>query len=596
MTKELVTTDRREWSSSPSTMRDLSVGRGRRRPWAVVTALLVGVGLTACDTTAPAPEVGPEVLATWENGEIRVEDLDAYLLSLPPGARFPGPEEEPQSWLDRQVRELFERQVLLADGDAVAELEADPSFEEAWGQRSRTVLSRTWMEIHNEPFELTPADVKAVYDASPERWKSPERRTFRHLLRTFPADADEAARDAVCAEVEDLRRRIAGGASFEALTLRYSQASTAAAGGIVGAVSREQLRGDAGEMIFSLEAGSVSPVLRNRAGCQLFLVIQVIPAVDTSFELAQETLAGELIDQRRISWHLAKLEEVAAESGVELPDWLGGQAPADLAVDAVLFEHAGEEILSQDLFDLVRTGVSMPVALQNAIGDLLFSAALLEESPELAEERLAKAREAMVLDRLRRQELRAYLATQEETLLRERYEDRKTAYQSDPKHELTVYSWPIGAGDPLASLVRPRKLVTVLAGGGDPTTVWSDFESDPGIERQALPQLGIRQLVQRYPSLAPAVLEPREEGEVVGPFRCGDRICVTQVEVLIPARQLSFLEVQDQLRAELIREEGAAMEAEWSRELEERLGFQLYPEHLAGFGGRLIEGLLEGTS
>jgi hypothetical protein len=546
----------------------------------------------ACGRT-PEP-VDPEVLASWDGGEIRVAELDAYLLSRPPGERFPGPEEEPQSWLREHLRHLFERRALAASVEEEA-LAADEELERGFEERARAVLYQAYQRRRDARFEVTADAAREYFEEHRERWESPERRAFRHLFLAFPEGADDAERDRICARAEEIRRQVLEGASFEAMVRRHSDSANAVVGGMVGALTRDRLRGEVGELVFSLEAGEVSEVLRNRAGCQMFKVVQVVPAAEAEFPLLQEEIVRQLAEERRYRWRQELIEEEARIAGAPLPEGLAEGRITDVTADQVLFELGDQRITGRDVAVRSRgTGQPPAAVLQRMIGELLFSAAMEREAPEETGKLLAAARRGYTDDYLRRRALLDYLQSQPEERLQEYYDRHQSRYLSDPQVELTVYSWPIGEGDPLAYLRRPRAFVAAVEEAGGVEEVWPRFEDDPGVQREAVPQSNLRELAARRPDLSAPLLEEISEGDVLGPYRVGRRLLVVRIETFVPPRQLSFFEVRDRVQRELVQDEGAEMAAEWGERLAEEKGLRIHGENLASFGDRLLEGLLEG--
>jgi len=566
----------------------------RRRVTSLVFAVLAALSLLVAGCGRTPEPVDPEVLASWDGGEIRVADLDAHLLSRPPGERFPGPGEEPESWLREHLRRLFERRVLAASAEPEA-LATEEEFERGFEERARTILYQAYQRRRDARFEVTVDAAREYFEEHREQWESPERRAFRHLFLAFPEGADDAERERICARAEELRRQILEGASFEAMVRRHSDSANAVVGGMVGAVTRDQLRGEVGELLFSLEAGEVSEVLRNRAGCQLFKVVQVVPAAEAEFPLLQEEIVRQLAEERRYRWRQELIEEEARAAGVSLPEGLAEGRITEVTPDQLLFELGEERITGRDVAVRSRgTGQPPAAVLQRMIGELLFGAAMEREAPEESEELLATARRRYTDDYLRRRALLDHLRSQPEERLREYYDRHQSRYLSDPQVEVTVYSWPIGEGDPLSYLRRPRAFVAAVEAAGGVEEVWPRFEDDPGIRREAVPRSNLRELVARRSDLSAALLDEISEGDVLGPYRVGNRLLVVRIETFIPPRQLSFFEVRDRVQRDLVRDEGDAMAAAWGERLAEEKGLRIHEENLASFGDRLLEGLLEG--
>ena len=559
---------------------------------------LLGLGLLCLGCRRAPDAVDSDLLAQWQGGEIRVADLDAHLLRLPVAERQPPAEVSTIDWLRRSVQHLFEQRHLL-HSPGVAALTGDESFAQGWEQKRKDTLVRLYLRRKNEAFEVSARDIREYFEANRAQWQMPERRVFQNLLLAFPETATAAQKDALCERAEELRRQLIDGASFDAMVRQYSDSSNAATGGLVSALSKDQLRGEVGDLLFSLEPGEVSRVLRNRAGCQLFRVRQIMPAVEPQVELLQEEIANILGEERRTVWLRRLMEQEAAALGVSLPTALDGTDWQALAADEVIFALGEEVVTLRDLLPAIRQGTSPQKALADQVSRLLFIAAMEEMGPETWDLQLHQIKEGFSHDFLRRRALREYLTGQPEELLRNFYDDNKGRYMSDPRMELSIYSWPIGAGDPLTFVQRPRRFAEALrarpeAAAGE--ALWQqELEAGEVGEHVVLPQMGLRDLFARRPELAAALMEEHSEGSVLGPHRSGRFIYVVQINVYIPPRQLSFLEVQGQVRTDFIAERGEAMAAEWSQKLAEDQGLVIYDEHLERFGQRLVEQLMQGS-
>ncbi len=553
------------------------------------------LGLWGLGCQPAAQPVEPEVLAKWDGGQLKVADLDAYLLRLPVAERQPPATSSTAEWLRLHLDRLFERRHLLSSPEAEA-LADDETFASGWASKRDDILMRRYLQRHNQSFEVSGQEILAYFEAHRDDWHSPERRIFQNLLLAFPASASAEQKDAICERAEELRRQLVDGASFDTLVRQHSDSSNAATGGLVSALSRDQLRGEVGELLFALEPGAISRVLRNRAGCQLFRVRQVIPAVEPQVELLQEEIANLLGEERRAIWLRELMEKEATAQGVDLPEALDGTDWQALPADEVIFSLGEDVVTLRSLLPAIRQGKTPEKALAEQVSRLLFIASMENLGPEVLDPLLAAAKEGFSQDYLRRLALRDHLTRQPEELLRQAYDNNKGRYMSDPRLELTLYSWPIGGGDPLAYLERPRRFAEALK--ENPQTaaeLWQAESEATAAEQAVLPQMGLRDLFASRPELSAALMEEHVEGAVLGPHRSGRFIYVVQINVYIPPRQLSFLEVQQQVRADFISEHGEAMAAEWSRSLAEDQGWVVFEDNLDLFGQRLVEQLTRGA-
>lgn len=579
-----------------SVMRDpLALGQGMLPPRSMLLGLVILAGWAlACRSSPPPPDL--EVLATWRGGEIRVADLDAFLLQQPTGQRRPKDGESTGDWLGRQLRLLFRQQQLLREAESLG-IEDAAEYLDRWREVRRRAMVRIYLQRHSGPGEVTGEEIQAYFEAHRDTWRAPEKRIFLNLLLAFPDSASARDRDAQCARAEALRQDIIAGASFEELAKEHSDSSNAASGGLVAALARQQLRGEVSDVLFSLASGDVSRVLRNRAGCQLFKVRQIIPAIEPSVELLQGEIAEILIEQRRREWQLELLRVEADRQGVHLEAALDGVDWQTLPVDQVLFELGQERVTPKDLVVGTQAGKSPSEALLDRISDILFVASMeADGGPELAA-LLEPVKRQFTLEFMGRQGLREHLKTLPDEPLRQFYEVHRSRYTSDPRMEWTLYRWPLGAGDPLDAFAAPSALAATLR--SDPEgaeAMWRRMEAAGGADRVALPEMSIRELLARHPELSAALLEEHDEGRVLGPHRSGDTLYVAVVEVYLPPRQLSFLEVRSQLQADFIAERGEVVADDWARQLATRHDLRVYGDHLDRFPRLLLERLRDGDS
>ncbi|MEP3786090.1 peptidyl-prolyl cis-trans isomerase [Ascidiaceihabitans sp.] len=184
--------------------------------------------------------------------------------------------------------------------------------------------------VHLSPDSLLPTieipedQLRAEYETRIDEYNTPERRLVERLVFLDQEAADQAA---AALEVN--------GTTFEALVdgrgLELADID-------LGDVQRLEL-GDAGEAVFTAEAGDVVGPFATDLGPALFRVNGVLPAQSTSFEDAQLELRDALGSDRarRIIASEAEnlddllaggttLEEIAAESDMELGtlDWFDG--------------------------------------------------------------------------------------------------------------------------------------------------------------------------------------------------------------------------------------------------------------------------------
>jgi len=537
--------------------------------------------------------IGIAEMATFRGGIILADDLDRYLLALSTGQRRPASGEELGAWIRHQLEDLVERRLLTSDR-RMALLADEPDFRLAWERRRVVALAEAHVNQIGHQISVSQEEARAYFDQYRESAKQPERRAVLNLLLAFGAEADEETKDEICSQAEELRREIERGASFETMAMRHSDSSTAASGGLIGAVRRSDLRGDAAELIFSLEPGQVSPVLRNAAGCQIFIVREVIPATEMTFESRYQEVHDTLFETSLRERVRIAADRVAADLGVEMPAALDLETLREQGPEEEVLTIAGEAITVGELMGSLRRGMAPEAALRQLADQRLLAVGLQLRAPDDAERLLARARDELAITLQRQRALAASLAALPSDVLRRFYDENRPRFITDPHAELVDLSWPIGPGDPQAALETPRAVVAALEEGEEVSAVWADFGQGSESRRKTLPLASVRQLVRGGLGIERVLRQSFGEGDVLGPIRVDDRLHVLYVDTFIPPRQLSFAEVQDRARALYGRKHASELEDARRAALFDEAELVIDESRLERFGAGLIDRLIQG--
>ena len=265
----------------------------------LVVSLLVATGFTAALTAqptptaaavaAPAASADPVVLSSGSI-EIRKSEFEAALQSLPPQyqqfALGPG---------KKQFAEEFLRMKLLAIEGAKAGLENDPELQKQLAAVRENLLASAQLKKMDAAITVAEADLRAAYDA---RKADFEKAKARHILVAFkgsPAAQSgkpELTEDQAKAKAEELRAKVEGGASFEAVAKSDSDdTGSGEQGGDLGEFGRGQMVPEFEQAAFTTEIGKLSPVFRTQYG---FHFVKVDARNTTPFEQAKEGLERSL--------------------------------------------------------------------------------------------------------------------------------------------------------------------------------------------------------------------------------------------------------------------------------------------------------------
>jgi peptidyl-prolyl cis-trans isomerase D len=264
--------------------------------------------------------------------------------------------------------------------------------------------------------EIDDEELRRVYDEDQSRFGQAEQRSVRHLLLTVPQDADDAAAQAVEAQIRAIRERILAGEPFAELARSVSQdPGSASQDGSLGTIEQGLMDPVFDSVAFTLPVGELSEPVRTRFGYHLIEVTEIIPPAIKPFDQVKEELRAEVSRQRAESLfydlgerlaNLAyespdSLEPAADELGLTLrqSDWIGREGGEGvLAHPRVMGAAFSDEVLvGRANSDLIEPERDTLQALVLRVADHRVAAIrpLDEVRDEIAEElRLEQAREA----------------------------------------------------------------------------------------------------------------------------------------------------------------------------------------------------------
>lgn len=255
---------------------------------AAALALLLAAAGCAKNGRPGAP--GPSVVATV--GDQRVT-LDEFFASARNAAG-----EDPKNVSPRVLSSLLDQyldEVLLERAIASAR-PAVPGATPA--ERRRAYLARrAGLDA------LSDADLKAEYEAHPERYRRPTVVRVSQLLFRTREDADAAL------------KKLKGGTPWIEVSRASSAAPNAASGGPLGLLAQSDLPREFEKAIWGLPAGGTSGVLATPHGFHVFRVEERLDARDIPFDEARSGLRIALAEERSAK----AVEDATAEARSAFP-------------------------------------------------------------------------------------------------------------------------------------------------------------------------------------------------------------------------------------------------------------------------------------
>lgn len=405
------------------------VHRAHRRR---LLACLTLASALACRPPAPAPGV----VAVSDLGEIRLAELEDHILSLPEPRRSPPADRPLAEWRRQVLEDLIVSRALQAEARSRG-LAETPEGRELLESRRDLILSQEMgARLVAEKVSVTEEDLRAFYDAHPEEFSHPEQIRVRNIYRRVARDAPPEVWEAARQEIEGLLDEIRRGARFGDLARAHSDSETAPLDGLIGRLDRGQLDPTLEEILWSLEEGEVSQVIRTPVGFQIFQVENHLGRFKMDFEEARTRLRRRLTREATEAAEEAILGELVEVSGAAYtPDALNGGAPEE-----VLFALADDSLTVAGLHQrLDALGFSdareLPLRrqLEGAVRERLYlwraERENLAAEPEIAD-RLAQTERETLIELALRQRRRAVAGELDEQELRDFYASREERFRT----------------------------------------------------------------------------------------------------------------------------------------------------------------------
>ncbi len=192
-------------------------------------------------------------------------------------------------------------------------------------------------------------ELRTAYDQRKADFQTPEQRETSHILLTLEDGADEATVAAAHERLEELKRQIDAGGSFEELAREHSQdPGSAGQGGSLGSIGRGVLDSAFEEVAFELARGEVSDPVRSAFGLHLIRVDAISASKQPSFAEVREQMRAEyqnnqaereFVDQLDLMATMAfenpeSLEAVADALGLTpaVSDWMSRLAASNSGI------------------------------------------------------------------------------------------------------------------------------------------------------------------------------------------------------------------------------------------------------------------------
>lgn len=367
----------------------------------------------------------PDVVATVDGVEITKATVEKMvnIIRQQMQANFPAGQLDAvlPRMQEQVIRELIDRQILLnasadtafSDAEFEAEL-AEMKNELPPGVTFEELLEKTGMDMSEvreqmrirkmllakaeEAAPATDEECRAFFEENKDGMAQDESVTASHILVSVPRDADDAARAAARAKIDDLKAQLDAGADFAELAKVNSDCPSKANGGSLGSFGRGMMVPEFEDAAFSQEIGKVGDVVETTFGYHLVLVTDRKEAKEADYDDVKDRIAELLSAQRQQEAVRSFVEGLeAAATVVRFDEGLKEEAPAMPFGLEIVDEDAEElaedaEIVAEEAEIAAEEAAVMAEAAE-AIAEKAKAAA--EAADEKAEEKAEEAVEAV---------------------------------------------------------------------------------------------------------------------------------------------------------------------------------------------------------
>ena len=273
---------------------------------------------------APAPAPKPEEVVLARVGGEPVTEAD-----FQSAFRLLGHQEQMkvlmvQGGKDEFVRRMAESKLLAAKGKLL-ELDKTPEYKLALARAKDDLLAREFLTREGAALQkklvVGEAEVKAYYDAHPDRFRQPELVSVRHILVSVKkgedqqglSDADAKAR------VAKVQAELKKGAKFEALAKKYSDdPGSKDNGGLYADADPSAWVPEFGAAARTQPVGKVGAPVKTQFGYHLMKVEGRKPGRQVPFEDAKETAEKQAHQERQVQVWNELMDSLRKEIPFEL--------------------------------------------------------------------------------------------------------------------------------------------------------------------------------------------------------------------------------------------------------------------------------------
>lgn len=243
-----------------------------------------------------------KVLAIVNQSEITEKDIQRSLLRFPEETQeYYKTEEGKKQFLDQMINfELIYSYALNND------MKKDPDYIEQIQAIEKDLLIQIGVKNIMAGVDMTEEEIQSYYENNSQMFKTPEAVSAKHIL----VDTLE--------QMQEIKKEITAGMSFEEAAQKYSKCPSAAQGGSLGSFTRGRMVPEFEAVAFELKLHEVSEPVKTQFGYHLIQLEEKNLEEMKSLEESRHMIVKNLLHQKQNENYINAITKLKGEYAVEI--------------------------------------------------------------------------------------------------------------------------------------------------------------------------------------------------------------------------------------------------------------------------------------
>ncbi|MFC3195680.1 peptidylprolyl isomerase [Marinicella sediminis] len=406
--------------------------------------------LSACGTHDQKRLSDDVVLASSQELSVTLAELREHITDLPVHLRW-NSELDPQQWYADQINLIMIQKLLLTEAKLIG-YEQDPKYLNKVRNLERMVYSSQYLNEFQPPQKPSEAELKNHYEEHLDEFVFPESRRVFHIFQSHKEGVETTKQ-----RMQSLRNRLIKGENIQLLAPEYSESESRHKKGLIGLIKQGDLSADFDRVVFKLNINQPSELIRTADGYHIFVVSEVLPAQSYSFESVQGMILQRLQVQHTLAFIQEKAELLEPPEPFMVPDMDQLQQLMRQGNPQAPLIQVGNysKPMAQFMFEMREMQAKMgavrdpqmglKMLTETAYREWIYQHMQAEQATPAHPDRLAKAKEDLLIDEYRPVKLRAYV-NQNPQLLNDYFAGNEMRFSTPVMVQLKRLQIPIEEG------------------------------------------------------------------------------------------------------------------------------------------------------